>query len=294
MYTNRALLYCSHGGKKMRIVKQLKINNMDNRYIIGGTCHNSFNSSLFDNIVLGRTEEYDARSINCWSFCKGTDIRNGIKLALGNLCKGFPFLLHGHLFQNSETAYLCGEFSVKTSINQSVQRKLVQESNPFIAKKVIKRQHIRYIREDWEEVRLQWMLYVVWRKCIGNVDFRNLLLSLPADAVIIEDSTANHSATSSIWGAKNKELRAIRKEKEKELTAKYSSLKKKELNELISVECGRINNIGCFVGENNLGKILKLCQIALQHNTVPPVDYKLLKNKGIYMFGELLTFEEAA
>ena len=264
---------------------------MDDRNIIGSNRYNTSNHSLFGNIVLGRTEMYDASKLNCWPFCKATDVREGITLSLGNLCKGYSFDLNGHIFRTSEAAYLCGEFSSHTALNEAIQRDLQAEPNAFLAKKVIKRRNAEHIRQDWEDVRLQWMLYVVWNKCVGNADFRNLLLSVPDDAVIIEDSTANHGATCMIWGAKNKELRKARRARKKELCAEYPTMKKKELDKLISEECGKITNVGSFVGENNMGKILMMCKIALWNNIVPPIDYELLRAKKIYLFGELLTFD---
>lgn len=262
---------------------------MDDRNIIGGNRHNSCNQSLFNDIMLGRTEMYDASKLSCWPFCRATDVRDGIPLSLGNLCKGYPFALNGHIFLTSEAAYLCGEFSDSSS-KQSIQYSLMEEPNAFLAKKVIKRKNLKYVRQDWEEIRLQWMLYVVWQKCIGNSNFRNLLLSIPNDVVIIEDSTANHGATSSVWGAKNKELRKARRARKKKLCAEYPTMKKKDLNLLISKECAKITDVGYFIGQNNMGKILMLCKIALRNNTVPPIDYDLLRAKKIYLFGELLTF----
>ncbi|CCX65320.1 uncharacterized protein BN458_01830 [Prevotella sp. CAG:1058] len=263
---------------------------MDDRNITGGNRHNSCNQSLFNDIMLGRTEMYDASKLSCWPFCRATDVRDGIPLSLGNLCKGYPFALNGHIFLTSEAAYLCGEFSDSSS-KQSIQYSLMEEPNAFLAKKVIKRKNLKYVRQDWEEIRLQWMLYVVWRKCVGNVEFRNLLLSLPDDAVIIEDSTANYGATSSVWGGKNKRLRQVRRQKKKELCALYTAMKKKDLNTLISRECGKITDVGFFVGENNMGKILMMCKIALKHHITPPIDYNLLREKQIYLFGELQTFD---
>lgn len=262
---------------------------MDDRNITGGYRHNSCNQSLFNDIMLGRTEMYDASKLSCWPFCRATDVRDGIPLSLGNLCKGYPFALNGHIFLTSEAAYLCGEFSDSSS-KQSIQYSLMEEPNAFLAKKVIKRKNLKYVRQDWEEIRLQWMLYVVWQKCIGNSNFRNLLLSIPNDVVIIEDSTANHGATSSVWGAKNKELRNVRRALKKELIAHNPTMKKKDLNKLISEQCGKITDVGNFVGENNMGKILKMCQIALRNNVILPIDYDLLRKKKIYLFGELLTF----
>lgn len=262
---------------------------MDDRNITGGNRHNSCNQSFFNDIMLGRTEMYDASKLSCWPFCRATDVRDGIPLSLGNLCKGYPFALNGHIFLTSEAAYLCGEFSDSSS-KQSIQYSLMEEPNAFLAKKVIKRKNLKYVRQDWEEIRLQWMLYVVWQKCIGNSNFRNLLLSIPNDVVIIEDSTANHGATSSVWGAKNKELRKARRARKKKLCAEYPTMKKKDLNLLISKECAKITDVGYFIGQNNMGKILMLCKIALRNNTVPPIDYDLLRAKKIYLFGELLTF----
>lgn len=265
---------------------------MDDRNIItSGSRHDFSYQSLFEGIVLGRMETYDAGKLNCWGFCKATDMRNGITLSLGNLCKGYSFSLNGHIFRTSEAAYLCGEFSSDSTLNQAIQHSLAEEPNPFLAKKVIKRKNIELIRQDWTEVRLQWMQYVVWQKCIGNSDFRNLLLSIPDNAVIIEDSTANHGATSSVWGAKNKELRQVRRQKKKELCALYPTMKKKDLNLLISEECEKITDVGCFVGENNMGKILMMCKVALENHVLPPIDFELLRAKKIYLFGELVTFE---
>lgn len=264
---------------------------MNDRNIIGSNRYTTSNHSLFDEIVLGRTEIYDASKLNCWPFCKAADVRNGITLSLGNLCKGYSFTLNGHIFRTSEAAYLCGEFSSHAALNEAIQRDLQAEPNAFLAKKVIKRRNAEHIRQDWEDVRQQWMLYVVWHKCIGNADFRNLLLSIPDDAVIIEDSTANYGATSSVWGAKNKERRNLRRTLKKELIAHNPTMRKKDLNLLISKECGKITNVGNFVGENNMGKILMMCKIALRNNTVPPIDYELLREKKIYLFGELLTFD---
>lgn len=92
-------------------------------------------------------------------------------------------------------------------------------------------------------------------------------------------------------GRKNKELRAVRRALKKELIAHNPTMRKKDLNLLISKECGNITNVGSFVGENNMGKILMMCKIALQNNTVPPIDYELLRAKKIYLFGKLLTFD---
>ena len=39
-----------------------------------------------------------------------------------------------------------------------------------------------------------------------------------------------------------------------------------------------------------MGKILKRCQFALLDGTEPSINYDLLRQKKIFLFGELLTF----
>ena len=104
---------------------------------------------------------YDTTKHNCWAFCKSTDIRNGIILSLGNLCGGYPFPFCGHIFRSSECAYLCGEFSLDAPLNKVIQQNLMDEPNAFVQKKVIKKANMEHVRQDWAEIRLQWMLYLV-------------------------------------------------------------------------------------------------------------------------------------
>lgn len=267
---------------------------MNDRNITSGSRHDSSYQSLFENIVLGRMETYDAGKLNCWAFRKSTDVRDGITLSLGNLCGGYPFPLCGHIFHTSESAYLCGEFSLNTPIHAEIQQALSEEKNGFVSKKFIKRKYKEYIREDWEEIRLQWMLYVVWHKCIGNVGFRNLLLSLPKDAVIIENSNIirgriNGNNRDMVWGAKNDELKEF--ENQLKFQERHAPFLKPEYLGELEKKRASIYYVGHFEGQNNMGKVLKLCQISLLNKVSPPINYDLLRNKKIYLFGELLTFD---
>ena len=53
--------------------------------------------------------------------------------------------------------------------------------------------------------------------------------------------------------------------------AKVSNPKisKKAFIELVAQETGKINNIGTFTGQNNLGKILMICRECLIYGTEP-------------------------
>ena len=52
-----------------------------------------------------------------------------------------------------------------------------------------------------------------------------------------------------------------------------------------------LHYVGKFKGGHNyMGKILKRCQDALLDGTEPTINYDLLREKKIYLFGELLSF----
>lgn len=148
---------------------------------------------------LKREEAYNASEMDCYAFRRGTDVVDGRSLALGNMVSGFPFEVDGVPFHNSEAAYIAGMFSNGSVEHLALQRSLMAETNGFMAKKKVKRINMAISHQDWEEFNVVWMLYVVWCKAVGNVDFQRLLLSLPPNAVIIEDSTFQKSPTATFW-----------------------------------------------------------------------------------------------
>lgn len=233
---------------------------------------------------------YDLSAFKFYAFRRGTDEVDGMSLALGNMVSGFPFAVEGVTFQNSECAYIAGMFSDGSDLHLKVQEALQIESNGFMAKKRIRRYNEDSKRDDWEEYNVMWMLYVVWCKCIGNETFWSLLLSLPADAVIIEDSTFQRGATATFWGARNDALRTLHKGLDRVLKAE--GVKKSRRKAMLdSHRLGQWRNVGKFVGCNCMGKILMLCRDALVLDTVPPIDLELLRAKRINLLGEILKFE---
>lgn len=243
----------------------------------------------FNIIDLNRVESYDTTKHNCWSFKNSDDIREGIEIPLGNQCSGFPFTLHGYQFLTSESAYLCGQFSHNTAEHIAIQKELLEETNGYMAKKKIKKQNINQIRNDWNDFNVQWILFTLWNKCITNEDFKGILLSIPSDAIIIENSTIIWGKTAEVWGSMNKELEDARNTIEKYIEFQNPYMKRKELDSLITEERNKVNCIGVFTnGRNCMGKILKLCQIALMEGNEPPINYALLNEKKIHLFGKLL------
>lgn len=240
---------------------------------------------------LVREEVYDASSLNCCAFRRGTDVKDGVVLSLGNMVGGYPFELQGIHFNNSECAYIAGAFSNGSPQHLAIQRELHMNNNGLQAKRCIRRPHEGEIRADWEEFNIQWMLYVVWQKCIGNADFRKLLLSLPTNVVIIEDSTFQAGRTATVWGTRNMELKKRLNLYKKEL--QIQGLSKMAIKRALDQKrLGEWSTIGNFKGRNIMGKVLMLCKRALEEDESPAIDYVLLDSKHINILGKELSFSQ--
>ena len=242
------------------------------------------------NYYLGREEAYIA-SPQVWSFRSVDDIVNGINLRLSNMAGGFPFESGGKVWKDSERLYLCGEWSSNTDEHRFIQECLLSYTSGFGAKRFGKSHFKNFIRPDFADFRLQWMLYCVWQKCKGNEDFRELLLQIPQEVVLVENTTTDKWSSAEIWGCKNEELWNKRLNLETILIHNHKGMKHKDLKHLINVETNKINNVGVWKGQNNIGKILMLCRDCLIEESEPEIDYDLLQQSNIYLFGKKLSFE---
>lgn len=240
-------------------------------------------------IVLGRVECYEA-SPKVWSFKKVDDIVHGMNLRLSNMVGGFPFECQDTVWKDSERLYLCGEFSNNTEEHRQIQEKLCSAKSGYAAKRWVKTPNKRAVREDFATFRLDWMLYCVWQKCLGNKDFRKLLTSIPEEVTLVENTTTDNQGTADIWGCRNKALVAERKRLTEEITRQNAHLGKKELERLVNIETNKVDSIGQWQGQNNIGKILMICRNALLAGAAPMVDYYLLKRAEIYILGKKALF----
>lgn len=243
---------------------------------------------------LGRVEKYDATQVHCCSFAKASDIADGIKVRFSNMAGGYPFSFLGITWKDSETLYLCGEFSDASDKHLSVQKEMQRQTSGFAAKRFVKKRNKANIRQDFADFRIQWMLFVVWMKSKGNADFAKMLLQLPNDAIIIEDTTIQHCNTKEVWGCTNIELAArraeVKKETIKQVKADNPKISKAALKRIVNIETCKVSGIGTFVGQNNLGKILMICRGCLVNGTEPPIDYALLESKDIHILGKRISF----
>ena len=179
-------------------------------------------------IILGQQEVYPATP-NVWSFKQVNDIVNGINLRLSNMVGGFPFEFNGTTWKDSERLYLCGEYSDGTPRHQFIQEQLMGSASGYAAKRFVKSKFRKEVREDFPTFRLQWMLFCVWQKCKANHDFQRLLLSIPDDVTLVENTTTDKWESAEIWGCKNHELHDLRTKLKETLISQHQELKKKEL-----------------------------------------------------------------
>lgn len=243
-------------------------------------------------IDFHREETIEASSMETWSFRKAEDERDGMDIDLGNMCIAYPFECRGS-FTNSEALYICGLFSHDTAKHKEIQDKLIAAKSGYDAKKVVRQKYEdSFARDDWQSFNVEWMKWVVWQKVKGNDDFRQLLASIPRNAHIIENSTQQKGATALFWGMANKDLEDKRSIIEECAAYKNPTLSKKELNRVQMEERNKINHIGTWQGVNCMGKILKWLQLCLLDGVEPNINYDLLREKQIYLFGELLAFDD--
>lgn len=244
---------------------------------------------------IRRREEYDASKCLCYAFRKKEDLHKDVYIPFGNMNNGFPYKIAGVTFKQSEGAYISGMFSLNTPEHIAVQQELAVAKSGMDAKKDIRHSHKDIARKDWYDFNVEWMLYCVWKKCQGSRKFRDLLLSIPRGAVIIEDTSfqpVRTNDTSAFWGCRNADIRSFNG-----LVEEYVNLTNKDKNK---AEKGRIMqeyrndfcNYGVFRGTNAMGKILMLCKQCLHEGTAPDIDYELLKSKNIYIFGKRLDFDK--
>lgn len=247
-----------------------------------------------EDIDYMRDERIDATKVFVISFRSGEDTINGEKFDIGNMCPGYEFRLNGHLFYNSEAAYIAGLFSNNTDLHFVIQDELQQCNNGWKAKKEIRYENRKAGRPDWTEpdpetgipFNVEWMKYVVWQKCLNNQDFAAKLKRIPREAWIVEDSTGKHDSSAKVWGCHNDELRKRREIAGEKYKAQHPTAKKREVKK----EQLKMNNVGVWVGKNVMGKILKACSLCLIDGKDLPINNRFLFNKKVYLFGELLNF----
>ena len=243
-----------------------------------------------EDIIFNRNEVYDTTQIRVWAFRNRGDYRyddNGDKIALdlGNMVNQ-DVEVNGIKFENSECLYISGLYSDGSFQSTQVQNMLAKHRNGLFAKKMFRyrtNEYCQFKRSDWTTFNVEWMKYVIKCKVDSNPQFRQLLLSIPDNVMIVEDVSfqPTTSATRLFWGAENTEQKHLKKNSLKKLK---KILKEKEIK--YRKEYGKylynsIFNIGSYHGVNTMGKILTYMKLCLKEGFQPEIDYDLLNSKDI-------------
>lgn len=113
---------------------------MDRNLICSSRC-TSANLSFFNEIVLGRTEKYDASLFLYRDFCKSTDCRDGIELKFRHPMVSLPFEYAGSVFNYDEMSYLCSQFSTNTNQAISTPKQLYQHNKGCTTKRLVRNKY---------------------------------------------------------------------------------------------------------------------------------------------------------
>lgn len=60
----------------------------------------------------------------------------------------------------------------------------------------------------------------------------------------------------------------------------------------INIEINSVRNVGIFVGQNNIGKILMICRHCLIEGIEPTIDFDFLQSAHIVLFGKELALDK--
>ena len=240
-------------------------------------------------------ERYDASKYLCTAFRRKGDLWKGLKIPFGNMNGGFSFEMNGVEFPTSEHAYISGLFSENTPKHIELQKSLLKVSSGYMAKRNIRTKYKDLWRKDWESFNIDWMLYCVWNKAKNNEQFRNMLMAVPRNAMIIEDVSFQRKPkagrdTSTVWGCRNQDKKMfgglVHKYADTH-TFKTKQAKKDFINGYLWDFC----NYGEYVGQNIMGKILTIIKNCLHKGTSPDIDYAMLDSKNVYLLGKRISFQ---
>ncbi len=233
-----------------------------------------------------RMERYDCSLIKVVAFSKGTFCHNGYSIGFSNMLK-YPFDFMGHRFQSVEAAYVACNYGKNNKDCIQIQKEIQALDNGWDCKKLYRNNEIdeQHGRKDFHQSMWHFhlMLYLVWEKCKQHPEFCEMLLAIPDNVAIIENQSRMNKVLVGDWGCKNNAARKAYYKKLDELERKKVK-RREEKATILSM------NTGVWEGMNHQGKILMACRKALRDGAEPYIDYDVLNDAKIYLFGKLLTF----
>lgn len=125
---------------------------------------------------------------DCITFRKTAEKFGG----LSNMASGYPLVVNNIYIKSSEALYQAMRFPNLPD----VQKAIIKESSPMTAKMISKKYRAK-TREDWEEIKIPIMKWVLRVKLIQNQETFGRLLHETGIQSIVEES-----AKDAFWGAK--------------------------------------------------------------------------------------------
>ncbi len=159
-----------------------------------------YNASITEGDIT-KPASIDPHELRLLTYSRPHDTCDGIELHLGNQAKGYPFSCLGQQWEYVEFLYLCGEWSWDGDDALAIQRDVLTAKSGYAARRFKKARYKKKIRPDFTSFRHQWMLWCVWQKCLGSKAYRDHLLSMPDDRVIVE--VVRHDPVWAAWPDEN-------------------------------------------------------------------------------------------
>lgn len=111
--------------------------------------------------------------------------------ALSNMASGFPVNINGIIIPSSEHLYQACKFPLFPAIQQQI----IEESNPMLSKK-ISRKFEKFVRQDWDQVKIKVMRWALEIKLSQNWERFCEELESTKNSIIVE-----YTKEDKIWGA---------------------------------------------------------------------------------------------
>ncbi len=140
-------------------------------------------------------------------------------------------------------------------------------------------------RNDDERLKLNWMLYVLWKRCGNDVEFWVRVGRLHDKIVVFKGNTDA--------GCRNNEMERQRRAIRTAIEAKYEGKTDAESHEAMKRELEwELGNLACgeWSGKNKMGKLLTMCNEGIKTKTAPRIDFDYFDEVGINWFGKRLKF----
>ena len=175
---------------------------------------------------------------------------------LSNMAYGYPILINGVLIYSSEALYQAMKFPDYPDI----QKEIISVKSPMHSK-MISKKNKKFVRNDWDLIKVKVMRWVLLIKLMFNYDTFGLLLKETDKKIIVELSHKDK-----FWGTVfidkenlivegvNALGRLLMEIREKTLNNKFSCVHSPKINNFYFL-CKKIDKV--FFEENELIKIIK-------------------------------------